>query len=483
MATTGTVAGRRRRTVAVAISIAVFAAAAEGVIVALWLSGWGAADSGIAERVPLDTDFPKSDAAGGTAAGRLTAGPGKPSAIRGSWPQFRGPDRSNVAPDSEKLPPTLSKETVRIVWSLEVGEGHAGAAVAEGCVYLIDYDRDRQEDAIRCLSLDDGREIWRYSYPARVKRNHGMSRTVPAVANGFLVGIGPLCHVTCLEAATGKPRWALDLVRDFGATVPQWYAGQCALIDGGAAIIAPGGDGALMMAVELESGKIRWKTPNPGGWKMSHVSIMPMDRRGGRQYLYGTARGVVGVSASDGRILWRYEDWKMSTPVASPLPIDQDRIFLAGGYGFGGCAMIRLAGGPPDMRVEEIFRLGQDAFGSEQHTAVLYEGHLYGILCRQAVKGGELACLALDGKVRWTSGRSRRFGLGPFMIADGKILALEDNTGMLRMFAADPAGCREFGSLKVLDGHDAWAPMALADGRLLLRDSTRLVCLDVSVGR
>jgi outer membrane protein assembly factor BamB len=140
--------------------------------------------------------------------------------------------------------------------------------------------------------------------------------------------------------------------------------------------------------------------------------------------------------------------------------------------------MIRLSGGS-EAKVEEIFRLDEGVFGSEQHTPVIYGGHIYSILCRQGARGGELACLDMEGRVRWTSGRSRRFGLGPFMIADGKILALEDQTGILRMFAADPSACVELGSARVLQGHDAWAPMALAGGRLLLRDSTTLVCLNI----
>ena len=96
------------------------------------------------------------------------------------------------------------------------------------------------QDAIRCLSLDDGREIWRYNYPVEIKRNHGMSRTVPAVSGGYVVTLGPKCQVYCLNAATGALAWKKDLVRECGTTVPPWYAGQCPLIDGDRVILAPG---------------------------------------------------------------------------------------------------------------------------------------------------------------------------------------------------------------------------------------------------
>ena len=85
-----------------------------------------------------------------------------------------------------------------------------------------------------------------FAYTMPVKRNHGMTRTIPAVADKFVVAMDPKCHVLCLDAATGELRWGLNLVREFGATIPPWYAGQCPLIDGKAVILAPGGHDALL---------------------------------------------------------------------------------------------------------------------------------------------------------------------------------------------------------------------------------------------
>ena len=75
------------------------------------------------------------------------------------------------------------------------------------------------------------KRIWAYRYPNEVKRNHGMSRTVPAVIDKYVVSLGPKCHVLCLDPADGRRRWMLDLVRQYGARVPEWYAGQCPLVE------------------------------------------------------------------------------------------------------------------------------------------------------------------------------------------------------------------------------------------------------------
>ena len=131
---------------------------------------------------------------------------------------------------------------------------------------------------LRCLSLDDSREIWRNSYAVVIADSHGFSRTIPAVVGDCVVTLGPKCQLACWDAATGKSRWLIDLVLEHGATVPSWYAGQCPFIDTTTdrLIVAPGG-AALVMAIDYHTGKIIWQSPNPHKWTMTHVSITPME--------------------------------------------------------------------------------------------------------------------------------------------------------------------------------------------------------------
>jgi len=426
---------------------------------------------GIEPRLPsgepeLNAEVPLSE----NVQGILISGAGKPSAYPGEWPQFLGERRDNIARPDPPLAASWTAQSPRVLWKVHLGEGYAGPAVRGGRVFLVDYDEAHLSDAIRCLSLDDGAEIWRYSYPVKIKRNHGISRTVPAVTDRYVVSIGPLCHVTCLEMETGAPVWKMDMVREFGTEVPPWYTGQCPLVDGDAVILAPGAT-PLMMAVELATGKVRWQTENPCCWHMTHSSVAKSDVPV-RQYIYCTTMGVVGVSADDGRLLWKKKDWKIAIAnVPTPVPIGDGRVLLTGGYN-AGAAMIRLPSGEGEP--DELFRLPASVFGSDQQTPIFSKGFVYGV-----IPGGELACLDLSGAVRWTSGPSARFGLGPILLAGDFILALNDQTGTLVMADASPDGYRERGRFKALDGHDAWAPMALVGHRLLLRDSKTLVCLEL----
>jgi len=402
---------------------------------------------------------------------RLILGDGVPSDLPGLWPQFRGPRRDNIADDGVPLARQWEKPP-RQLWSVDLGEGYAGAAVRQGRVYLLDYDQTKQADALRCLSLADGRELWRFTYPVKIKRNHGMSRTIPTLAGQYVVTFGPKCHVACLEADTGKFVWGLDLVKDFGATVPEWYAGQCPLVDGDRVILGVGGD-ALLMAVELATGKILWKTPNPRDWKMTHSSIVPIEFAGKRQYVYVASGGVVGVAADNGALLWETDSWKISiAAVPTPVPVGADRLFLSGGYN-AGAMMLRLKEDGGKIVPETVFRLKPTEFGAAQQTPILYNGHLYGVR-----PDGQLCCLNLDGKLLWTSSATAKFGLGPFVIGNGLIYVLNDE-GWLTLAEATPSGYRPLAQARILEGHDCWAPMALAHGRLLARDLTKMVCLDV----
>lgn len=403
--------------------------------------------------------------------GTLVAGEGQPSAIGGSWPQFRGTDRSNIVHQAPDLTESWPEGGLPVVWEQQMGPGHAGPAVRDGVVYVADYDVEEHKDVIRALSLESGEEIWRHSYYSKVKRVHGSSRTVPAVSGEFVVAIGPKANVYCLRADTGEQVWRMKMVEEFGTEVPPWYAGQCPLIEDGKVILAPGGD-PLMMAVELETGEILWKTPNPGGWGMTHSSITPMDYRGSRRYIYCTTRGVVGVDAEDGRLLWTEPDWKIAlATVPSPVVVGEDRIFFSGGYN-SGCMMLRLTGEGADIQPETDWKLGPRTFGAEQQTPILYGDHIYGV-----IPSGELACLDLEGNRLWTSGKKNRFELGPFLLADGLLLVLHGQEGVLNLVRARPESYEPLDSTPVIEGHDIWGPMAMVEDLLLLRDMDTLKCL------
>lgn len=401
---------------------------------------------------------------------------GQPSTLPGSWPWFRGNSFDGVAKDGVSLARQWLAQGPEVLWSLELGPGHAGAAVDRGRVFVLDYDPEALADTMRCFSLDDGREIWRNSYPVEVVENHGMSRTVPAVSGDFVVSFGPKCHVACWNVETGDCLWLIDLVQKYGAKIPNWYAGQCPLIDNDRVILAPCAK-ACLIAVDLKSGEIVWESEKVSNWIMTHVSIMPMTFADKRMYVYCGSGGVVGIDAEDGKILWETKDW-VGNMATCPTPVDigDGRIFFSSGYG-AGAKMMRLSESDGKWAIETLFEMKPKRFESEQHTPVFHDGYIYGVRTKSG--GEQLVCMDLEGNEVWNSGRDK-FGRGPYMIADGLLILLDDK-GLLTIAEATSEAYRPLAQAQVIDhAHDAWAPMALVDGRLLLRDLTRMKCLKLA---
>ena len=365
-------------------------------------------------------------------------------------------------------------EGPKVLWTVEVGEGYAAAAIVGGRVYFNDYDKAANEWLVRCLNLEDGKELWRFSEERRIRPNHAITRTVPAVDGKYVFAIDPKAILHCLDAKTGEELWRKNLVQEFNAKIPPWYNGQCPLMEANRIIIATGGD-ALLVALDKATGNEIWRTPNPEKELMTHASPMPAQLGGVKQYLYTTLKGVMGISAEDGKLLWN-GPFKLNVAVApSPLGVDNERVFLTSGYD-AGTAMFRVTGGASGFKAEKVFELTSAQWNSEVHTPILYKDHLFAVGKKRR---GLFTCLNKDGEIVWDSNGKAAFGLGSFLLADGMFFILEGKTGMLRLAEANTTEYRELASAQILSGHDVWGPMALSNGKLVLRDLSKMVCIQV----
>ncbi|MDP4290267.1 MAG: PQQ-binding-like beta-propeller repeat protein [Bacteroidota bacterium] len=405
------------------------------------------------------------------------------SALTETWPRFRGENYDNISTSKVKLVDKFGDIKKRIRWTVELGEGHAGAAIYKGSVYVLDYDETKRADMLRCFSLTDGKESWRRWYKVAIKRNHGMSRTVPAISDKYIVSIGPVGQVMCVDRENGNYRWGIDIQKDYKTEVPLWYTGQCPLIDDNKAIIATGGK-ALMIAVDCQTGKKIWEAPNPGNYKMSHSSIMPYTFKGKKMYVYSAIGGVCGVAADGpdaGKILWESNAWNHNVIAPSPVCMPDGKIFLTAGYG-GGSMLIQLKQDNNKFKAEVLQQyLPKDGLACEQQTPIYYQGHLFGILPKDGgTLRNQLVCVdpSSPQKIIWSSGKTTRFGLGPYLISDDKMFILSDE-GTLTIVKPNISKYEMLDEAKVFDAQDAWAPMALADGYLVLRDAKKMVCVDI----
>ncbi len=398
----------------------------------------------------------------------------------GDWPQFRGPNRDNISTETGLLR-AWPAAGPKVLWQVPVCEGYAGAAIVGNRLFLNDYDIEKKEHVVRCLSFADGKEIWRWSYPVDIRPNHGITRTVPAVGRDLVFSLDPKCRFHALDIKTGKLVWQKNLVEEYKTIIPGWYAGQNPLLDGDRVLLATGGL-ALVVAFDQATGKEVWRSPNPAKDVMSHASLMPATIGGIKQLLYLTMNKVVGIALADGALLWNSPFAARMAAVPSPLSIGDGRVFVTSGYD-AGSVMYRVQKSASGFTAEKLYDLTSQQFNSEVHTPILYQNHLFAVSSKTR---GLFTCLGLDGKIVWQSpvasgdpGGSRTFDLGGFLLADGMFFILDGKSGALRLVDANTKAYKELATAQILEGEDVWGPISLSNGKLIIRDMSKMVCLQV----
>ena len=248
----------------------------------------------------------------------------------------------------------------------------------------------------------------------------------------------------------------------------------------------PWGKKGALVAFEKSTGKVVWTTPNPKAVEPDYQSPVPMTL-GGREMILaaGAQDYLIGVDARTGERLWECDGFaKKGLSCPSPVPIGDGRIFMTSGFYSQGSAMVRVERQGEEYKVTQLWK--NNDMGVKCGQALLYDGHLYGNSSTwSAHPGGGLCCLALDGELKWDSKASRKrdFDLGNSIIADGLIYVVDGRDGKLFMAEATPEGYNELGAAAILSEPEPWAPLSFKDGKLILRDQHKLVCLDVTAGK
>ena len=87
--------------------------------------------------------------------------------------------------------------------------------------------------------------------------------------------------------------------------------------------------------------------------------------------------------------------------------------------------------------------------------------------------------MGMNGQVKWKTGDAPLFNKGGMILADGLLLSTDGNR-MAYVIEPDPSGFKPLASATLLEAGENWAPLALVDGKLLIRDQKTLKCLAVA---
>jgi outer membrane protein assembly factor BamB len=404
------------------------------------------------------------------------------------WPQFLGPERNSTSPQKGILH-SWPEKGPEVLWTVDVGIGFGGPVIKDSKVYLLDRD-DITGDIMRCFDFNNGKELWSYSYDAPGSVSYPGSRSVPAIDGNRVYSCGPYGDLYCIDINTHKPIWNKNIMKDFGGIkIPVWAISQCPLIYGDLLIVSYSQDpNAGLVAFNKLTGDIIWKTDaignetyaSPSVAKIAGEDHIVMVFSSTNTFMHrevATSPGrIIGLKPQTGEILWEYDNWQNMIQVASALDAGQGRIIVVGGYEHG-TAMIQVEKmNDGKYYIKELFY--HNDFGDHTKPPILYNDYFYAQFSTNSKRDG-LCCMSMDGKVMWKTMRNPLFDKGSMILADGLILAT-DGRKTLYLIQPDPSGFKPLASAEMLGEGQNWGPIALADGRLLIRDQSRMLCVRVA---
>jgi len=382
------------------------------------------------------------------------------AAFSAEWPQFRGMKADGCSPE-QGINKAWNEKAPAVLWQIPLGDnGHAGPAVAGGKVFIIDHQGD--QDVVRAIDIATGKDVWTFPYADPFKFWNGFARTTPAVDGDRLYTLSASGQLYCLDIAAGKSVWSKNLVADFGGIMPKWGYAISPVVDGEKLIVCPGGADAGVAALNKNTGDVLWKGA-PGeiaGYATPVIAVID----GKRQYVVFAGKALLGLDDAGGKVLWRFP-WETRFDVNAAMPeVIGNTIFITSGYKHG-CALIEVKGDTAAARWQNTNM--QASF----NAPILVDGYLYG-----NSDPGNLVCLELaTGNLAWSQGG---FDKGGLLAVDGTLIAIQGATGDIKLVKLQATAYEELGALKPLGGQ-GWAPPVLADGKLIVRTTKALACIDL----
>lgn len=381
--------------------------------------------------------------------------------LAAGWPRFLGPNGDGRAPDKNLNKDWTNRPPVQL-WKVPMNDGgFSGPAIADGILYIVDHKDGK--DVVRAMNAATGQDVWSYAYQDAQGSNYGFTQSTPLVDNGKLYVVSRLGQVFCFNAATGTPVWGTNLIRDYGARLPDWQMAWSPFIDEDKLICIPGAADGTVLALHKDTGKFIWK--GGGTDKPGYATPVLTTINGVCQYVVFAATSVNGVEAATGKLLWTFP-WQTAYNVNAATPIvGENYVFITSNYNRGGAFWEITPEGPKKLWENRNIQ-------SHFNTPVAIDGLLY-----STTDPGKLVCVDPwdNGKVRW---QQQGFGKGGLIEVDGVLLVLDGNNGELAMVKVNPDAYQELGRFTPLGGQ-SWTAPVVADGKLYVRNQRMLACFDL----
>jgi outer membrane protein assembly factor BamB len=392
------------------------------------------------------------------------------------WPQWRGPARNGISAEAGLLQ-QWPAEGPKLVWQVnDAGGGYSTPSIVGDRLYVMGNEGTDNE-FVQARKVADGQIIWTTKVGG-VGPNEGPqypgARGTPTVDGEHLYAIGSDGDLVCLKTDSGDVVWRKQFRTDFGGVPGKWAYSESPLVDGDTLVCTPGGSEATVIALNKLTGELIWKCATAEADQAAYASAIVLESPlAGKQYVQFLEKGLVGLDAATGALLWRYTGTAEGSAANIPTPIaSDDHVYSAAGRTGGG--LVKLAKTADGLTAEQVYfsaGLPTSIGGSVKVGDYLYGTNGQGLMCVDF----------LSGEVKW---QERGIGASSVCFADGRIYQ-HGESGEAALIEPSPEGYREVGRFTPPNQPDrgrakAWAYPVVSNGKLYLRDATSIWCFDIS---
>jgi len=397
------------------------------------------------------------------------------------WPQWRGPDRTDISKETGVLKQWPEGGPKQVWLNKDAGLGYSGFSIVAGKLFTMGA-RGGTEFLI-ALDANTGKQLWCAEIGALLTNNWGDGpRGTPTVEADRVYALGGQGTLVCCDTAGGKLIWKKTM-QELGGKAPSWGYTESPLVDGKLVVCTPGGAQGAVAALDKMTGTVVWQSKeftDPA----QYSSLIAVNHNGARQYIQLTMQSVAGVAAADGKLLWR-SDWPGKVAVI-PTPIFRDGcVYVASGYKVG-CKQVKVAA---DNKVSDVY---VNTVMVNHHGGVVLVGdHLYGYSDGTGGPSGGSGWVCQNFKTGEQVWVEKKLGKGAVgCCTEGLLYCLEESNGKnpasVVLIEASPKGWKEHGRF-TLDPQTAqrspkgriWTHPVVANGKLYLRDQELIFCFDV----
>jgi outer membrane protein assembly factor BamB len=459
------------------------------------------------------------------------------AAFCADWPQWQGPNRDAMSKETGLLQ-QWPKDGPPLAWKIkELGGGDSAPAIAAGRIFGM--GNRGGDEIVWALSEKNGKELWATplgpAFAQRPSQGREGPGCTPTIDGDRLYVLGLGGALACLQVGDGKIIWQCSLTEDFGGRVPNWSYRESPLVDGEKLICTPGAEDAMLVALNKSTGETIWKSQlareapavagraggdrggfqgggsgerggfgrdrggerggfgggqgrgrggfgrgrggfgRGGGSGAAYSSPIAINFEGQRQYVQLTASALIGVAASDGKLLWRYNRPASGTGINCSTPIYHDgHVFASSAYNAGGGVAKLTKDASGEIKAEEVWF--SNRLQNHHGGVVLFDDYLYG--ANGGNGGGFPVCLDFKtGEVKWSDRSTTK---GSVALADGRLYYRTEEGPML-LLEPSPKEYIERGRFEQPDRSDApaWSHPVIANGKLYIRDQDVLLCYDI----